>query len=101
MKRKLPKLTRRELGLLFAPFPILGLCLGFFVNPAVFEFWVAGQNIHALDAMILGFMPITFTLIYAFLILVVRAIERPINIKFIALCSFIAAFVGFIVYPIP
>ena len=101
MKRKLPKLTRRELGILFAPFPILWLCLGLFVNPAVFKFWAAGQNIHALDAMLLASLPITFTLIYGFLIWIVRAIESPINIKSVAFCSFVAVFIGFIFCPIP
>lgn len=101
MKRKLPPFTRRELKLLFAPFPILWLCLGLFVNPAVFRFWVAGQNIHSLDAMLLASLPITFTLFYGFLILFVRAIERPINMKSVAICSFIAVFIGFIFCPIP
>ena len=101
MKRKLPSLTRRELGLLFAPFPVLWICLGIFVNPAVFRFWVAGQNIRPLDSMLLMFVPVTFALIYGFLILVVRAIERPITLTSAALCAFIAALAGFVFCPIP
>ena len=101
MKRKLPKLTRRELWLLFAPFPILWLCLGLFVHPAVFKFWVAGQTIRPLDSVLLMFMPVTFTFIYGFLILIVRAIERPINLSSVAICALIAVFIGFIFCPIP
>ena len=101
MKRKLPPLTRRELWLLFAPFPVLWLGLGIFVNPTVFRFWVAGQNIRPLDAMLLMFVPISFAAIYGFLILVARAIERPINLTSVAICAFIAAFIGFIFCPIP
>lgn len=101
MKRKLPPFTRRELKLLLAPFPILWLCLGLFVNPAVFKFWVAGQNIHSLDAMLLASLPITFTLIYLFLIWFMRAIECPINLNSVTICALLAAFVGFIFCPIP
>ena len=101
MKRKSPRLTPRELWLLFAPFPVLWLGLGIFVNPAIFRFWQSGQSINSLDAMLLGFAPLVFTPIYAFLICVVRAIEQPINVVSVAVCALIAAFVGLGLSPVP
>ncbi len=101
MKRKLPRLKRRELWLLFAPFPVLWISLGLFVNPAVFRLWQSGQSIGSIDAMMLGFMPIVFAPVYAFLIWVVRAIERPINVTSVAICALIAAFIGLALSPIP
>ena len=51
--------------------------------------------------MLLAALPITFTFIYGFLILIMRAIERPINLSSVAICALIAAFIGFIFCPIP
>ncbi len=101
MKRKLPRLTPRELRLLFAPFPILWLFLGLFVHPAVFRFWVAGQTIGSVSALMLGFVPIIFTLVYGFMVLVVRAIEHPINLLSVTICALCVAFTAFALSPIP
>ncbi len=101
MKPKRQRLSRRELLLIFAPFPVLWLYLGLFVNSAVFKFWETGQTIWPLDAMTLAFVPIFFTITYLPAIILVHRGGKPITGATVVIYALVLAFIGFIMTPIP
>lgn len=95
------RLSLREAQLVFAPYPVLWIVLGVFIDPAVFKFWVVGQSISPSNALMLGFVPIFFTITYLPSILIRFRFYRNVTWPAVLIYSLIAAFIGFILTPLP
>jgi hypothetical protein len=60
-----------------------------------------GQQINSLDAMVLGFTPLCFSVIYLPAILLVHALGKAITGLTVAVYALVAGFIGFIMSPLP
>lgn len=87
--------------MIFAPFPLLWLGLGLFVNKAVFRFWMSGQSINGVESMILMAVPVFFTIFYLSTIAVFHKAGKPITPKKVIVSALISALVGYVLSPTP
>jgi hypothetical protein len=94
------KFTRKELLLFLAPYPLLWLMLGLFVDSAVFTFWMDGQSISSLESMALGLTLIVFSIIYIPAVLLSRAGGESISIKTVIMWASVATFIAYLVSPL-
>lgn len=101
MKPRRRRLSNQELLLVLAPYPVLWLLLGLLVDPAVFRFWVTGQSINSLDAMVLFATPITFSLIYLPALYFSYRLESPITLTRVFIYATTAIVIGYALAPVP
>jgi hypothetical protein len=100
MKLEPRRFSKRELCIIFAPFPMLWLFIGVFVEPALFTFWVTGQRTSSSNALIVGWMPLCFTACYGFCVLAISKGQRGITTTEVFWCALISAFIGYITSPV-
>lgn len=102
MKRKprILRLSTNDWLLMASPFPLLWLHVGLTVHPAVFQPWVRGQDIGALDAFQMGTLVIVFPIVY-FPFVFTLSPQSKISVRAVIISTMVAYFFSCILTPLP